>query len=536
MNKVLIVEDEAGLRNGIANAFSWAEMGCELYALAGTGIEALEICLTNQPDIIISDIVMPGIDGLSLLKYIKDKYPAIHFIIVTGHRNFEYAKNALNLGAEFFILKPIDYDELKAAIQKLSDEIIRKNEEKQMENERERILRDVLSGHIILKGALSPQGQKILDDLRFFRVCAIKFDDENNDDYFRNLQLMTFYQNLIKPSNVILARADNSCVVIILVLPDINDDLTDAQVYFTQLQEKTYEFFHVSVSIGISEIQQGYQSAKKGYVQALRALGLKFFSGNQSINIFRVQDGNSASTVIMDYQSIIYYSKKSVELLSHNSSLHLNQAASNLFDEFICSFQNHHPSFIKSSFLVLCILCLKKVVGEDNRYLALLLEKYANFQKIIISDSLEDLRALFINLLLELGDYLSVKSSNKEELMQRILSFITKNFQTRISLGDIAKAVYLSPTYLSSLITNETGKSFTDILNDVRIQNAIELMKDPKRKLSEIAISVGFNDPQYFSTIFKKHTGLTPRLYRELYLSGQMGIFQSLSGEKEDNE
>jgi two-component system response regulator YesN len=103
-------------------------------------------------------------------------------------------------------------------------------------------------------------------------------------------------------------------------------------------------------------------------------------------------------------------------------------------------------------------------------------------------------------------------------------------------LGDIAKAVYLSPTYLSSLITNETGKSFTDILNDVRIQNAIELMKDPKRKLSEIAISVGFNDPQYFSTIFKKHTGLTPRLYRELYLSGQMGIFQSLSGEKEDNE
>jgi two-component system response regulator YesN len=252
MNKVLIVEDEAGLRNGIANAFSWAEMGCELYALAGTGIEALEICLTNQPDIIISDIVMPGIDGLSLLKYIKDKYPAIHFIIVTGHRNFEYAKNALNLGAEFFILKPIDYDELKAAIQKLSVEIIRKNEEKQMENERERILRDVLSGHIILKGALSPQGQKILDDLRFFRVCAIKFDDENNDDYFRNLQLMTFYQNLIKPSNVILARADNSCVVIILVLPDINDDLTDAQVYFTQLQEKTYEFFHVSVSIGIS--------------------------------------------------------------------------------------------------------------------------------------------------------------------------------------------------------------------------------------------------------------------------------------------
>lgn len=118
MIKLLIVEDEAGIRSSLMNAYSWAELGCELIGSAGSGIEALEICLKMSPDIVISDIVLPGIDGLTFLKYIREKNPATQFIILTGHRNFDYAKDALNLGAAFFMLKPINYSELKAAIEK----------------------------------------------------------------------------------------------------------------------------------------------------------------------------------------------------------------------------------------------------------------------------------------------------------------------------------------------------------------------------------------------------------------------------------
>lgn len=128
MIKVLIVEDEAGIRDSLSQAFSWTEIGCELIGSVDSGLAALEFCIHTQPDIIISDIVMPGIDGLTFLKYIKEKYNHVKFIILTGHREFNYAKDAVNLGAEFFMLKPINYNELLSALTTLIDRIINESE------------------------------------------------------------------------------------------------------------------------------------------------------------------------------------------------------------------------------------------------------------------------------------------------------------------------------------------------------------------------------------------------------------------------
>lgn len=119
---------------------------------------------------------------------------------------------------------------------------------------------------------------------------------------------------------------------------------------------------------------------------------------------------------------------------------------------------------------------------------------------------------------MDLADYRSIKSLNRQTLMNRILSHIQNNYQNSITLNDIARQVYLSPTYLSSIISNETGKGFSDLLNEVRIQKAIELLSDPKKKITEIAYAVGYNEPQYFTMTFKKYTDMTPRDYREMLL------------------
>jgi response regulator receiver protein len=152
--------------------------------------------------------------------------------------------------------------------------------------------------------------------------------------------------------------------------------------------------------------------------------------------------------------------------------------------------------------------------------LALLFEKYSNFQKVIQAQSTQELGDLFVELILDLSDYRSIKSSNRQMLIQNVISYISENYQENISLNDAAKKVFLSPSYLSTLVTSETGKSFTDILNETRIQKAIQLLKDPTRKIAEIAYEVGFREPQYFTIAFKKYTELTPRDYRELYLKG----------------
>lgn len=168
---------------------------------------------------------------------------------------------------------------------------------------------------------------------------------------------------------------------------------------------------------------------------------------------------------------------------------------------------------------MLAVLCIRNIVGQENKQTALFFEKYANFQKVIRCDTLEMLKDIYLNLILDLNDYRSIKTSNKQELINKILDYIQDHYMEAITLSAVSKTVFLSPSYLSTLITNETGRSFTDIVNEVRISKAIELLKDPKRKIADIAYSVGFNEPQYFSIIFKKCTNLTPRDYREFYLS-----------------
>ena len=146
-------------------------------------------------------------------------------------------------------------------------------------------------------------------------------------------------------------------------------------------------------------------------------------------------------------------------------------------------------------------------------------KKYNNFSAIIKAESLQHLEDLFLSIILDLNDYFSIKNNPRQKIIQTILEYIEKNYQSNITLNDISHKVYLSPSYISSLIASETGKNFVDIVSEIRIQKAIELLKDPQKKISEIAHSVGFREAQYFTLTFKKYTELTPRDYRELYLT-----------------
>ena len=516
MIKVLIVEDEAGIRNSIANAYSWSEMECELLGCAASGIEALEICLKMQPDIIISDIVMPGIDGLTFLKYIKDKYPEIQFIILTGHRNFDYAKEALNIGASYFMLKPINYEELKENICKLASHILNSNEERETENKQEYVLRNLLNGHIYKKSILTTKTQSLLDRLESFRTVVIQFDGDPSEDYYQTRDLNTFCNDLLPDHSSIFVRTDDSHLVMIYFIEG-SENLSDLQNYLLQIQSRIYHHFRKTVSMGVSQIHCGHESLRESYIQSLRSMGKKFFTGNQSVNFFSLEDVSESSLQPMDYYSILSFSNKITDLISRSNGIYLAQQAGELFEELIQPL-NEKTDFVRSTFLIVAVLSIKKFFSNDNRQLALLFEKYSNFQKVIQAQSTQELSDLFVELILDLSDYRSIKSSNRQVLIQNVISYISENYQENISLNDAAKKVFLSPSYLSTLVTSETGKSFTDILNETRIQKAIQLLKDPSRKIAEIAYAVGFREPQYFTIAFKKYTELTPRDYRELYL------------------
>lgn len=517
MIKVLIAEDEQGILNSISNAFSWEKMGCEIVGLAQTGIQALEFCISNPPDIIISDIVMPGIDGITFLRYIKEKHPSTQFIVLTGHRNFEYAKDALNLGASMFLLKPVNFSELEAALRNIVEKILQEKENQQFENQQEHILGSLLNGHIYSQNDFSQKIQLILNSLESYRVCTFQFDDNQEQDMFRIQNLALFCRQKILSKQFIPVKVNDLHFVLIVTGKEARKP-EELQNLLKQLQTSIYQFFHTTISIGISSIHSGYETMHAAYTESLRALAKQFFSGNQSIHLFLTENADTDLTAT-NYHELFIYLEKIETLIGSFNGIILNQQASALFFEWISTFSGNIP-LIKSSFIILSVLCIQKIIGQDSKQTTLFFEKYANFQKVIRCDTLEMLKDIYLNLIMDLNDYHVIKNSNKQQLINVIYNHIQNHYMEQLSLSAVAKAVFLSPSYLSTLITSETGKSFTDIINEMRISKAIELLKDPKRRIADIAYSVGFNEPQYFSIMFKKYTKLTPRDYREMYLSG----------------
>lgn len=222
---------------------------------------------------------------------------------------------------------------------------------------------------------------------------------------------------------------------------------------------------------------------------------------------------------IIDYNLTSLSARKTVDLIRRSDGILLEQLANDLFMELFQPYRQN-IDLIKSSFIIVAVLCIKKIVRDDSRQLAVMLEKYGNFQLAVHADTLQNLKDIFIHLVLDLSEYQTLRSGPKQAVIEKVVSYIQENYQSNISLNDIARTVYLSPSYLSSMITSETGKSFTDILNEVRIQKAVELLRDPGLRITDIAYAVGFKEPQYFSIVFKKLTQLTPRDYREVHLNG----------------
>lgn len=233
------------------------------------------------------------------------------------------------------------------------------------------------------------------------------------------------------------------------------------------------------------------------YTESLRALGKQFFTGNQCIHFFL--DQNSEDELgYTDYHTLYLYQKKIETSIATYQGVYLHQQASSLFYEWVSVF-NKNVSLIKSSFIVLSVLSINSIIGSDKQQTALLFEKYANFQKVIRCDTLEMLKDIFVNMIIDLSDFRSIKTSTKQDIVNKITDYISNHYMEQLSLSTVAKSVFLSPSYLSSLITGETGKNFTDIVNEIRISKSIELLKNPKMRIADIAYSVGFNEPQYFS-------------------------------------
>lgn len=526
MYKLFIVEDEWFTRNALVNEVTWAEAGCEVVGEAGDGLSAVAHIAAAKPDIVISDIKMDGMDGIALCQKIREDFPEIRFIIITGHGEFAYAQTALKLGVKDFILKPTQPDELLAAVRKAAAEI---ELEAQKRQEFARLqgtieanipaLREKFLLELLTEEGVHPE--EIRERMLFlkiqsgaFHTVCMEIDDygqfiKNNAEKERQLKKLVIKriaQQLIDQyqGGHILNKEFNLFVMVVYQAPQCDIfEIAEA------IQTEVFAYLSLDISLGVSQPCQDFSHYRRSYQQAHEALQHKFYLGEKTIAAYEdIHDGSQriSSQTIFE-KALIMNCLKIGDGAGAVAQLCLDlQQVESQMAQSVAQIRN---AAMELAVLIQGVLLDRRLEPHQGAH--------QNFYEAIAQcNTLAEIQTFLEDAIRRTALLIQNENCSKNcAAVEKIVAYLKANYASNIGLDDLAQLVYLNPKYVCRLIKKETGQNFLDILTEIRIEKAKELMRDVGYKTYEIARLVGINDSRYFSQMFKKIAGMTPTEYRE---------------------
>jgi len=520
--KVLIVDDEILIRVGVKSCLDWEKYGFEVVGLAENGVKALNLVEKLAPDIVLTDIKMPNMDGLKLIEVLRKDYPQIKVIVLSCYNEMEYVKRAMKLGAEDYLLKLSVQPEtlleimnrVKAAIEEEREEELKT---RQAENTI-RISKQILKDNVykkFLKGALSTEDYllalaeldlKLVLDHYWVVCCRINdglsersFTEQPLRDYsFRNIVL----EMLADFGQCDLAEVEGGLFVLVIA----NNPGLNVMEVCQNLSSAVTKYLNAVVSFGVSQGATGAGKLKEQYRQARTALNHMFYDGRGSIRQFNEKLSFSGEPVLIgtDIENL---------LISAVESLDRDQAWSHLeglFTEF-ANQKKYAPEAVKYAIIevIYKFNSLSKKYDLHGRFFNA--DVKDDLSAILRTETLQDLKAWLKKYIHNLVDALSdFKLERERPEIAKIKSYIHQNIEKNITLEDAAEICNLSKAYFSTLFKKEVGESFTDYTNRLKMEKARELICNYGLRCYEAAEKVGIFDQSYFSKLFKKYIGEKP--------------------------
>ncbi|MBC8062146.1 MAG: response regulator [Clostridiaceae bacterium] len=514
MYKVLIVDDERIIREGIANSINWNKYNFSLCGMAENGLEAYEIIKEVVPDVVITDIKMPGMDGLELISQVYEEYAEITFIILSGYGEFEFANKAMKYGVKHYLLKPCDENEIIGILEKillekkhkekkdkfLSD--INDNLKKVLPQVGEQFLRDFIMGGYYSK--LELEYFLTLFEIEESRFKLVIFKIDNGVDLIEKFALKNIAYDILNPDTVYLSTILEDNIVLLMKSIDLSL-LTELLVKIKNVFNK---YFKCNICIGVSN-ENGFENIQKMYLEVQECLKCEFYLGDdniiteKNIEFNKTQENLSIET----HNEAIAISVKTGNLESLNSQL-------DRFFQII--YQGKLEIEMAKTYCIEIFLIILRQGGH---------KEVSSYSKALYE--IQEMNTLKqINLYVkEIANKIAKKNyeNNAENyglIINTVINCVSKNIQNyELSLTWIAKEVlFMNENYLGKLFYKHTNEKFSHYVIKVRMEKAKELIKSKKDyKIYEITEQIGLEDnTQYFSQVFKKYTGYTPSEYRKL--------------------
>ncbi|RKP56288.1 DNA-binding response regulator [Cohnella endophytica] len=512
--KLLIVDDEIQIRQGIKEGIDWKSYGFDEVFDAENGVVALDIFRSFQPEIIITDIRMPGMDGLELSKRIRELSKTCKIIILSGYSDFEYAKTALRIGVNEYELKPV---KIKSLIQMVAQ--LKAKVEKEAANEQlNRIAREQQMVDSILQGEISNSREIKRIFREYYQVhfdksliCIVADVDRIKTETQPSSDNEGFYsafsQQLEQMSQALegILIEKSSQLIYILVSQHKRSDLNDKiQSYFKKINRSLHEIYQKSISMGVSTIGD-LENIPNVIEEANKALEKKFIYGRASLIFYK--------DIQAVHESQHPYVVKENELKEYIMQSNAESAKQLINDEFDHISQSSLLTVFRVK--IICLELIHILLRSLNEQ-RLEIELWKEEEELNHLEWMEDCFNWVIRIYERVFYDLSKSNTSRHNPnISKAIKFTRKHFQEELSIEVLANYVGFTPNYFSHLFKKETGIAFNEFLNKTRIDEAKRLLKQSNLVVYEISEKIGFQNYKYFIQVFKKLEGYSPTKYRK---------------------
>ena len=518
--KVFFVEDEIVTREGIRDNVDWKGHGFEFCGEASDGELALPLLQTVKPDVLITDIRMPFMDGLQLSQIVRDRMPATKIIILSGHDEFEYAQKAIKLGVSEYLLKPVSVQDLHNVLQKIASELEQERGEQQAlqrlrdqveENRaalRERFLLKLVTGVASSTEAIEKSQMLGIDFVaQCYLVVVIRIEPLNSSeptDYQRCQAVQQLVSDIVANNpDVFLLPKDIDELVLVLKGSSPENLHEERDLLLARIKPAVAQM-QSKLAVGSGPPQNRITDICRSFIDATDDL--------QTLMSWRRAGLNSG----FDNARLLRVNKSAVEDYLRFGAV---EGFSAFFETFIRPLGENalRSSVARDYILTDIVLTTARFVDQLGGNVAQVIPELDNIETVLprvetVEQLEEQAREVLVGALVFRDRRRNNQHAGVIKLAQEYID--RYHMDPNMALNGVAAQVNLSPCHFSAVFSQETGQTFKAYLTEIRIKKAKELLRTTTMKAFEICYQIGYNDPHYFSHVFRKHTGLTPIEFR----------------------
>ena len=499
MYSVLLVDDELPVLETLKSSIPWQHYGIDILLTAIDGVQALDKMKEQRIDLLITDIRMPNMDGLELLYKVRSLYPATHCVLLTAYSDFEYARKAIKLGVDNYLLKPFQEEEMKETIEKVLDNIyISRDNSKDLF--RDNILRRWITGRINTE-ELSERSSLLDINIYLPEYCAVCIKKKHKPGSLSSyrascIEALSYdyetYQFWDDKGNYVLIVGGKQIVA---------TQLADS---FITLADKLHVSSLISISIG--PVVKNSDDLAESYQAACKLIETADLSGGNLAVLTKEKFTSLESDLLTKELNILFhqseeefrkagYQKLAAGLLDRLNKQDFNTVLSQFTHNLFHLFKQEFPNQPGIQDQIYSRMNLFSAASSRENFLYTL-EELLEYSYLLFQYYFQQL----------------------SPVIQHAINYIHKHYADSLSIKEFCVKNKMSTAYLGYLFKKETGMFFNNYLNQYRICCSIQLLANSSQNINDIAKNVGFCSTSYYISSFKKQTGLSPNKYRAIHL------------------